>query len=78
MAFVSFSTPSIPGSDAPAGGSRARRPDTHDAGVIHRDVKPQIVLITPDDEPKLTDFELARITEETALTRTGDFAGTYY
>ncbi|MSR62881.1 MAG: serine/threonine protein kinase, partial [Planctomycetes bacterium] len=49
----------------------------HDAGVIHRDLKPQNVLITSQDHPKVTDFGLARITDETALSVTGDFAGTY-
>ena len=49
----------------------------HDAGVIHRDVKPRNILITRDDRPKLTDFGLARITDEAALSVTGDFAGTY-
>lgn len=48
----------------------------HESGVIHRDIKPQNLLITPDGEPKVTDFGLARITDETAISRTGDFAGT--
>jgi serine/threonine protein kinase/formylglycine-generating enzyme required for sulfatase activity len=50
----------------------------HEAGVIHRDLKPQNILITADDHPKVTDFGLARITDETALSVTGDFAGTYF
>jgi formylglycine-generating enzyme required for sulfatase activity len=50
----------------------------HEAGVIHRDLKPQNILVTADDHPKVTDFGLARITDETALSLTGDFAGTYY
>jgi len=50
----------------------------HAAGVIHRDLKPQNVLVTRQDEPKVTDFGLARITDESALSVTGDFAGTYF
>jgi len=50
----------------------------HDANVIHRDLKPQNVLITSDDRPKVTDFGLARITDEAALSVTGEFSGTYY
>ena len=50
----------------------------HEAAVIHRDLKPQNVLIAPDEHPKVTDFGLARITDETAMSETGDFAGTYF
>lgn len=50
----------------------------HESGVIHRDLKPQNILITPQNRPKLTDFGLARIIDESALSVTGDMAGTYY
>jgi len=50
----------------------------HTAGVIHRDLKPQNILIAPDEKPKVTDFGLARITDESGLSETGDFAGTYF
>lgn len=50
----------------------------HEAGVIHRDLKPQNILVTKEDRPKVTDFGLARITDESELSKTGDFAGTYF
>jgi len=48
----------------------------HDAGVIHRDVKPANILIAPDDSPRLTDFGLARVVDDSFLSRSGDVAGT--
>jgi serine/threonine protein kinase/formylglycine-generating enzyme required for sulfatase activity len=49
----------------------------HQAGVIHRDIKPQNILIAPDDSPKLTDFGLARVSDDSFHSVTGEFAGTY-
>jgi serine/threonine protein kinase len=41
---------------------------THAAGVLHRDVKPENVLMTPDGEPQLTDFGVARLLDATQTT----------
>lgn len=49
----------------------------HDAGVVHRDVKPANVMITPAGEAVLLDFGVARGDDEGApLTLTGDALGT--
>jgi len=49
----------------------------HEQGVVHRDLKPSNILMTPDGAPKITDFGLAQVSGESALTRTGELAGTY-
>ena len=48
----------------------------HQAGLVHRDIKPGNLLITPEGRVKITDFGIARIADQVPLTATGQVMGT--
>lgn len=50
----------------------------HSKNVLHRDVKPGNILVTPEENFVLTDFGLARALQETSGTSTGVVMGTPY
>jgi serine/threonine-protein kinase len=48
----------------------------HRAGIVHRDVKPANLLVTPGRQIKITDFGIARASDGLGLTGTGQVMGT--
>jgi serine/threonine-protein kinase len=49
----------------------------HKVGLLHRDIKPSNILLDDDDFAYLIDFGIARVADETRMTKSGHMIGTF-
>ncbi|MFE9848351.1 protein kinase [Streptomyces sp. NPDC005576] len=69
--------PLSPGATAAIGGELAHAlAHAHEAGIVHRDVKPSNILLDTAGRPYLADFGISRLLDTTARTATGALIGT--
>ncbi|MFF9765082.1 serine/threonine-protein kinase [Streptomyces sp. NPDC014636] len=69
--------PLAPGEAADIGADLARAlAHAHEAGIVHRDVKPSNIILDMSGRPHLTDFGISRLLDSTTRTATGALVGT--